>query len=54
MENLEKLDLRGNPVPIPPEILGDSRGVFRGPGDLRTILDFYFQTCDPGDTKKFN
>jgi Leucine-rich repeat (LRR) protein len=52
MEKLEKLDLRGNPMPIPPEILGDSRSY--EPGDLRTILDFYFQTRNPNDTEELN
>ncbi|MEG4972346.1 leucine-rich repeat domain-containing protein [Microcoleus sp. K4-B3] len=53
MEKLEKLDLRGNPMPIPPEILGDSRS-YGDAGDLRTILDFYFQTRDPNDTEELN
>ncbi len=53
MEKLEKLDLRGNPIPIPREILGESRS-FEDPGDLRTILDFYFQTRDPNDTEELN
>ncbi|MEG4342869.1 leucine-rich repeat domain-containing protein [Microcoleus sp. A003_D6] len=52
MEKLEKLDLRGNPMPIPREIMGGSR--FGDPGDLRTILDFYFQTRDPNDTEELN
>jgi internalin A len=45
---LEELDLRGNPIPIPNLIL-DSEGFFRKPGDLQTILKFYFQTQDPND-----
>ncbi|MCW6048986.1 leucine-rich repeat domain-containing protein [Lyngbya sp. CCAP 1446/10] len=52
MEKLEKLDLRGNPMPIPREIMGGSR--FGDPGDLRTILDFYFLTRDPNDTEELN
>ncbi|MEG4011701.1 MULTISPECIES: COR domain-containing protein [unclassified Microcoleus] len=43
MEKLEKLHLKSNPLPIPPEILQD---------DLRTILDFYFQTRNPNDTEE--
>jgi GTPase SAR1 family protein len=53
MEKLEKLNLRGNPMPIPPEILGKSRS-YGDPGDLRTILDFYFQTRNPNDTEELN
>ena len=48
MEKLEKLHLQGNPIPIPPEILGEKYEA----GDLRTILDFYFQTRDPNDTEE--
>jgi internalin A len=50
MEKLEQLDLRGNPIPIPPEILGRNQSG----GDLRTILDFYFQTRDPNATEELN
>jgi Leucine-rich repeat (LRR) protein len=53
MEKLEKLDLRGNPIPIPPEILGEKE-FYKDPGDLRTILDFYFQTRDPNATEELN
>ncbi|MDQ2100056.1 MAG: leucine-rich repeat domain-containing protein, partial [Tychonema bourrellyi B0820] len=53
MEKLEKLDLRGNPIPIPPEILGEKE-LYKSPGDLRTILDFYFQTRDPDATEELN
>jgi small GTP-binding protein len=53
MEKLEKLDLRGNPIPIPPEILGEKE-LYKDPGDLRTILDFYFQTRDPNATEELN
>ncbi|WP_236507636.1 COR domain-containing protein, partial [Tychonema sp. BBK16] len=49
MEKLQRLDLRGNPVPIPPEILGKNY-----PGDVRSILDFYFQTRDPNATEELN
>jgi len=52
MEKLEKLDLRGNPIPIPLEILGGKQS--SQPGDLRAILDFYFQTRDPNDTEELN
>jgi Leucine-rich repeat (LRR) protein len=52
MEKLEKLDLRGNPLPIPPEILQGEK--YYEPGDLRTILDFYFQTRNPNDTEELN
>jgi internalin A len=53
LEKLEKLDLRGNPIPIPPEILGEKE-LYKDPGDLRTILDFYFQTRDPNATEELN
>ena len=53
LEKLEKLDLRGNPIPIPPEILGEKE-LYTDPGDLRTILDFYFQTRDPNATEELN
>ena len=52
MEKLEKLDLRGNPIPIPLEILGGKQS--SQPGDLRAILDFYFQTRDPDATEELN
>ena len=52
MEKLEKLHLLGNPIPIPPEILQDEKSY--QPGDLRTILDFYFQTRNPNDTEELN
>jgi internalin A len=52
MEKLEKLHLQGNPLPIPPEILQGEN--YYQPGDLRTILDFYFQTRDPNDTEELN
>jgi Leucine-rich repeat (LRR) protein len=44
--SLEKLDLRGNPISIPNLILG-SKNSLEAPGDLQTILQFYFQTQDP-------
>ncbi|XGW00080.1 MAG: COR domain-containing protein [Leptolyngbya sp. BL-A-14] len=50
MESLKKLDLRGNPVPIPPEILGPKES-YGGSGDLKTILNFYFQVHDPVETE---
>ncbi|MEG4205613.1 leucine-rich repeat domain-containing protein [Microcoleus sp. Pol7_A1] len=53
MEKLEKLDLRGNPIPIPPEILR-GKSFLDNAGDLRTILDFYFQTHNPNDTEELN
>jgi len=53
MEKLDKLDLRANRMPIPPEILGPNE-YYKSAGDLRTILDFYFQTRDPNDTEELN
>ncbi|TAE30098.1 MAG: GTPase [Oscillatoriales cyanobacterium] len=53
MEKLQQLNLQGNPIPIPPEILG-RKEFFYAPGDLRTILDFYFQTRDPNATEELN
>jgi Leucine-rich repeat (LRR) protein/GTPase SAR1 family protein len=50
--HLEKLDLRGNPIPIPIEILGP-KDLSKDPGDLRSILKFYFQTQDPQATDTF-
>ena len=44
--NLEILDLRNNPVPIPPEILGTQDFEDNSEediGDLQAILKFYFQ-----------
>jgi len=52
MEKLEQLDLRGNPIPIPPEILTGNQSYQCG--DVRTILDFYFQTRDPNATEELN
>jgi hypothetical protein len=46
LKNLEKLDLRGNPLPIPLQVLGQGQDD-EGCGDLRTILDFYFHTRNP-------
>jgi internalin A len=46
--SLKKLDLRGNPIPIPKLILG-TKQLWEEPGDLQTILKFYFQTQDPAD-----
>ncbi|PSB02484.1 COR domain-containing protein [Merismopedia glauca] len=53
LEKLEKLDLRGNLLPIPPEILG-KKEFWQDPGDVHTILDFYFQTRDPNATEELN
>ncbi|MEG3883412.1 COR domain-containing protein, partial [Microcoleus sp. herbarium19] len=53
LEKLQQLDLRGNPIPIPLEILGGKQ-FYQDPGDLRTILDFYFQTRDPNATEELN
>jgi internalin A len=50
LSNLIKLDLRGNPVPIPPEILG-SKNLNEEPGDVNSILDFYFHIQDPSETE---
>jgi internalin A len=49
--NLKILDLRGNPVPIPREILGGKELGWSNPGDLQAILSFYFQTQDPNATE---
>ncbi|MDA0867804.1 MAG: TIR domain-containing protein, partial [Cyanobacteria bacterium] len=49
LPHLAKLDLRGNPVPIPPELLGPQE-IWKDPGDLAAILDYYFQTLDPTAT----
>jgi predicted restriction endonuclease len=43
MKMLQKLDLRGNPMPIPPQVLGYGQDE-EGCGNLRTILDSYFHT----------
>jgi internalin A len=48
--SLETLDLRGNPVPIPPEVLGP-KNIYAAPGNLKEILDFYFQILDPNETE---
>jgi internalin A len=52
MKKLKKLDLWGNPIAIPPEILQGEKSY--QVGDLRTILDFYFQTRDPDATEELN
>ena len=52
MPNLEKLDLRGNPVPIPPEIL-EPKELYKDPGNVKEILDFYFPVQDPSETEPF-
>jgi small GTP-binding protein len=43
LPNLKTLELRGNPVPIPPEILAS--------GDVNEILNFYFRVQDPNETQ---
>ncbi|MEM1370114.1 MAG: COR domain-containing protein, partial [Cyanobacteria bacterium P01_H01_bin.15] len=50
LTNLQKLDLRGNPVPIPPEILGPKE-IWQDPGNLQEILNYYFQVLDPHETE---
>ncbi|MGB3693733.1 MAG: leucine-rich repeat domain-containing protein, partial [Spirulinaceae cyanobacterium] len=51
LPKLKILDLRGNPLPISPEILGP-KSIFEKPGDINTILNFYFATQDPNATEK--
>ncbi|MFN6568677.1 COR domain-containing protein [Dendronalium sp. ChiSLP03b] len=43
LTNLSVLNLHGNPVPIPPEILASGRA--------KEILDFYFRVQDPKETE---
>ena len=50
LTKLEKLDLRGNPVPIPPEILGAEEWD-EETGDVKEILDFYFRVQNPDETE---
>jgi hypothetical protein len=50
-EAAEKIDLRGNPIPIPPEILASKQLWDNEPGDIDTILDFYFRTVNPEETE---
>ncbi|MDZ8264638.1 COR domain-containing protein, partial [Nostoc sp. ChiQUE01b] len=52
LSNLKKLDLRRNPVPIPPEILG-SKKLYEDPGDVNQIFDFYFRVQNPTETEPF-
>jgi hypothetical protein len=40
----------GNPVPIPPEILGP-KDLSESPGDVKEILKFYFLVQDPTATE---
>jgi internalin A len=47
--NLKELDLRGNPIPIEPAILGPKEP-YISPGNLQTILSFYFQSQDPNQS----
>ena len=42
LKRLKVLDLRGNPLPIPPEILGDKDIFFGSPNSSEKVLDFYF------------
>ena len=44
LTSLQYLDLRSNPIPIPPEILNS-------PGNVKEILDYYFQVLDPNETE---
>ena len=50
LPRLKKLDLRSNPIPVPPEILGPKNINFP-PGDLITILEYYFQILDPNESE---
>ena len=43
LPNLKQLDLRGNPLPIPTEILGPKEP-WENPGDISRIFNFYFNT----------
>jgi len=52
LTKLQKLDLRRNPVPIPPEILGPKQ-LNQDPGDVKEILDFYFRIQDPNENEPF-
>lgn len=52
MEKLHTLDLRGNPIPLSPEILQGEDSYESG--NLFTILDFYFQTRDSNNTEELN
>ena len=47
---LQNLDLRANPLPIPPEILG-SKDFSKSSGKVKEILDFYFRIQDPNETE---
>ncbi|MGB3790014.1 MAG: leucine-rich repeat domain-containing protein, partial [Phormidesmis sp.] len=42
LKRLKQIDLRGNPLPIPPEILGNKQAGSQ-PGELDKIFSFYFQ-----------
>jgi internalin A len=44
------LDLRGNPLPIPPELL-ESKEARNSPADIHAILDFYFQAVNPDEAE---
>ena len=42
MKSLKQIDLRGNPLPVPPEILGGDRRLSQ-PSNIDEIFSFYFQ-----------
>jgi internalin A len=44
--SLRELNLRGNPIPVSKLIL-ERKNSWEGPGNLYTILQFYFRTQDP-------
>jgi internalin A len=48
LSQLKKLDLRGNPIPIPPEILGSS---WTDLGQPSIILNFYFRVQAPDNSE---
>ena len=50
LEQLKTIDRRGNPIPIPPEILGPKQP-WKEPGDIDTILNFYFRTVNLEETE---
>ena len=41
---IQSVDLRQNPLPIPPEILGDKNRLFDDPNPLADVLKFYYQS----------
>jgi Leucine-rich repeat (LRR) protein/GTPase SAR1 family protein len=48
LNHLDKLDLRGNPISVPPDILGSKRD--DDFPEARPILDYYFRIQDPNQT----